>query len=213
MMSRSFRIQVYNTFRDQRDEYNHRKRVGRDVLRSYALAGHDPKHRSLAIDWYRHAIIASRFPGASDLPAQPVFVTAAATSDPVDSDNWNVETAKPEQATETTPIEQSYELGIYDEKSPGSEHNEEAQSESFAEPTYPVLRSMGRAVMSAVRSMEEETEDPVDQDSEDFDLGLEPTEEATEQTLTDLVDEENEFTTSDHVIDYVEPPRDPVESR
>lgn len=65
----AYRVQVYETFRMERDEYIRRIEAGKDAMVRYrsAKSGLDRKR---VIDWYHQAILAS-YPGGGSLPILP----------------------------------------------------------------------------------------------------------------------------------------------
>ena len=214
-VTRSFRIQVYNTFRNERDEYDQRREVGNTVFRSFLASSQEEQDRTRVIDWYRQAIVASETGNVSDLPDAPGFGTSSQTSDSTHSSRWDGKTTDPpavtekartKTATEADLVEESDEYGV-----PNSQEVESGNEENSGQDSYPVLGGLGRAVMSAVGPNRTD----VNENSAQGELNLETSDPTTadqwEQPAVDLFDEEDENTEENPVIRYVEPPQVQVE--
>lgn len=69
--ARLYRIEVYNTFRNDRSEYDHRRALGDQVWAAFDAAGQPQHHRSTVTQWYIAAREASTAPQIGALPTIP----------------------------------------------------------------------------------------------------------------------------------------------
>ena len=223
-VTRSFRIQVYNTFRNDRDEYERRREVGNTVYRSYTASAQDEQHRSHLMDWYCQAIVASQSGKVLELPAAPAYINSDPASDPADLSQLDVQTNDPgleieeagePSASETAPIGEvdNFDLSNFDLYNVQDKELEDVKK-SAPEPQrfFPVFRGLGRAVMDAVWTDQHQAN--VNEKQARVELNLETSEttvEDWEQPTADSSGEEDEFTETNPVTRYVEPPQIEVE--
>ena len=96
---RFFRIQVYNTFRQLRPEYDGRRAVGEAALAAWKEAGGQPHQAEALAQWYRDAKAASLPGSVAELPPLPSFPQAVAVETPAKAEpavsrsesNWRTE--------------------------------------------------------------------------------------------------------------------------
>ncbi len=69
--ARLYRIEVYNTFRNDRAEYDHRRAQGEQVWAAFDAAGQPQQHRSTVTQWFVAAREASTPSQVGVLPAMP----------------------------------------------------------------------------------------------------------------------------------------------
>lgn len=69
--ARLYRIEVYNTFRNDRSEYDHRRALGDQVWSAYETAGQPQHHRSTVTQWFIAAREASTPAQIGALPELP----------------------------------------------------------------------------------------------------------------------------------------------
>jgi len=72
-LSRTLRMQVYETFRSEREEYNTRRRAATQVVQGWMRSGQQESARGVVLNWLQEAIVASRPGSAGSLPAIPAF--------------------------------------------------------------------------------------------------------------------------------------------
>ena len=134
-IARSYRIQIYNVFRSERDEYNRRRASADEILDAWTAAGHDPDHRSLVIAWFRQAIVASEAgEDNASLPALPQFAFT----------DFIPQSSNAAESVDTVLIDRGKNLSFFPGDGPAVDPN---PSEGLGSP---VLRSIGRAVIKAV---------------------------------------------------------------
>ena len=75
---RFFRIQVYNTFRQLRPEYDGRRQAGEAALTAWKQAGGQAHQAETLAQWYREAKAASKPGAVAALPPLPEFPKAVA---------------------------------------------------------------------------------------------------------------------------------------
>jgi hypothetical protein len=69
--ARRFRIQVYDTFREERDEFDRRSEQGAELWRKWEAAGRPSALAEELTAWYEAARRASRADARAELPAWP----------------------------------------------------------------------------------------------------------------------------------------------
>ncbi|MEX0937894.1 MAG: hypothetical protein WDZ59_08525 [Pirellulales bacterium] len=72
-LAREYRIQVYNSFRADRPEYDRRRQAWEDVHAKWRDAGAKDEHVALLADWLRDATRSSLGASVSALPLTPAF--------------------------------------------------------------------------------------------------------------------------------------------
>lgn len=77
---RHYRIQVYNTYRLHRPEYDHHSHVGREMFQAWKDAGGQPHQAQALVGWYALAKDASLPNVNGPLPPVPAFPLAVAPS-------------------------------------------------------------------------------------------------------------------------------------
>ena len=75
-LSRAYRMQVYQTYRDQRTQFDRRQNAWRDVEAAWIAGGGWPEEQPRLIEWLKTAIWASRPGTLTALPPAPTFAPA-----------------------------------------------------------------------------------------------------------------------------------------
>jgi hypothetical protein len=79
-LARDFRIQVYNSFRANRPEYDRRRQAWEDVQAKWREAGAKDEDVALLAEWLRAATDSSVGTGVSALPSTPAFGSPPVTA-------------------------------------------------------------------------------------------------------------------------------------
>jgi hypothetical protein len=72
-LARTLRIQIYETFRADRPEFDRRRQEAQRALDAWHAAGDRPEDRALLVDWYQRAVRASQPGSIGPLPESPRF--------------------------------------------------------------------------------------------------------------------------------------------
>jgi len=73
--ARNYRIQVYNSFRTDRPEYDRRQVEGQNLLRSWKRAGRGTVYSKQVIQWFEQGEQVSQAEQIASLPASPAFAS------------------------------------------------------------------------------------------------------------------------------------------
>ncbi len=72
-LARGYRIQVYNMYRTDREQYLQRRAAWQEVLGAWRASDRPADHRDKLIDWLRQATLAVESVPPGPIPARPVF--------------------------------------------------------------------------------------------------------------------------------------------
>jgi hypothetical protein len=159
-VARQFRIQVYDTFRLERDEYDLRIEQGWKALNAFRQATTD-EHREAIRDWFEQAILAS-IPDQADevgyLPELPKFASALAERDSIEP-VAAAEDAKPKDpdAQPVAHLAHSQPEETMGGKGCGEDGEESGDNQlhdalRFGRPLPTLLTQLGRALFSLGRA-------------------------------------------------------------
>jgi hypothetical protein len=81
-VARDYRIQTYETFHNDRAEYDRRSAEGARVEAAWKDAGRNGEEQPLLIHWFNDATAVSRTDSIADLPAEPKFTPAPQKKEP-----------------------------------------------------------------------------------------------------------------------------------
>jgi hypothetical protein len=99
-LSRAYRMQVYQTYREQRGEFDRRQRAWREIEAAWIAAGGWPEDQPQLVEWLKSAIWASRPGTLAALPPVPPFRLAPPTKSPAPQ---IAKTPKPKPAAPPKP--------------------------------------------------------------------------------------------------------------
>ncbi len=80
--ARDYRIQTYETFHNDRAEYDRRSAEGARVEAAWKDAGQNDAERPMLIHWFDQAMAVSRTDSIADLPAEPKFTLMPQKKEP-----------------------------------------------------------------------------------------------------------------------------------
>ncbi len=153
-----YRIQVYNTFRTDRDEYNRRREIGDRLLREHERLGRSPDGSVALAAWFAEAEALCLTTPAADLPATPDLTLFAVKSpepqpapQPPVEETASAQPAASEPATAPPPASDSAAAAPPASESaaappPASEPVTDATESAQAEP---MLRAVGTSLWRA----------------------------------------------------------------
>ena len=148
---RFFRIQVYNSFRSARPEYDRRRAAGDEALTAWKQAGGQSHQAEALITWYRDAKAAS-LPGAiSDLPPLPEFPAALAVAPAPANAKVNVrhDTNRPSPDSGIYRVREVASRSIHNpENVPGD--STKRKKKERAEKSNTVWASVSRALLKSI---------------------------------------------------------------
>ena len=140
-VSRDYRIETYNTFRQQRPEFDRRQGLGVEATRRWKEAKFDTQLRDQIVEWFAESTNATRkgvdlpeLPGESSLASQKEAESRANT---LSSSDATKSTSPAEPATRKTSI-------VTDERFV------EANEGGDTSDTVKILGSVGRAITRAL---------------------------------------------------------------
>jgi hypothetical protein len=119
--ARLYRIEVYNTFRTDRNEYDYRRAVGDQVWAAFEAAGQPPHHRATVTQWFIAAREASAPSRIGELPAVPDFSRPdQVTGSPLE-ETYPVATSALPQRFQPSPVQGDVVTTLKIDLPPGAE--------------------------------------------------------------------------------------------
>ncbi len=86
--ARDMRIQIYETFREDRPEYDRRQQAWEQVKKAWEVAGSPAADREKLVRWYADVESHSRGDSIDAMPEAPKFTSAAIAEDGNESMEW-----------------------------------------------------------------------------------------------------------------------------